>query len=147
MNTSGKGFVPWLRDIRNSSRLAYLLIMGSRVLSSAMNLLWIRLLLGAMGVPLNGLFLTFQSVAQLGGLGDLGLGGAVGVQAGQYLGQGRQAELRKFLAAARTVFLLLALIIGGGFLLLSPRCRSGCATMSSRARARSNCSSPSARWA
>jgi O-antigen/teichoic acid export membrane protein len=115
-----RGLGQRLRDVRSSSRLAFVLHLGSRVLMSLMSLLWIRLLVSAMGLELNGLFLRFQSVAQLGGLGDLGMGGAVAVQAGQYLGQGKQEELRKFLAAARTVFLLLALSVGGGFLLLSP---------------------------
>ncbi|MDB6112751.1 MAG: hypothetical protein JWR69_4501, partial [Pedosphaera sp.] len=120
VSPAGRGLGQRLREVRSSSRLAFTLHLTTRVLMSLMSLLWIRLLVPAMGMPINGLFLQFQSVAQLGGLGDLGMGGAVAVQAGQYLGQGKQEELRKFLAAARTVFLLLALTVGGGFLLLSP---------------------------
>src|SRR4051794_10731931 len=117
---AGTGLGQRLRDIRSSSRLAFILHLASRILMSLMALVWTRLLLGTMGKPLFGLFLSFQSVAQMGGLGDLGMGGAVGIQAGQYLGQGKQRELQDFLPAARAVFLLLALTVGGGFLLLSP---------------------------
>ncbi|MDB6109534.1 MAG: hypothetical protein JWR69_1284 [Pedosphaera sp.] len=116
----GNGISRWLRGVRSSPRLAFALSTLSRILISLMSLLWTRLLLAAMGKPLNGLFLSYQSVAQLGGLGDLGMGGAVAIQTGQYLGQGKQEELRSFLSATRTVFLLLSLGVGGGFLLLSP---------------------------
>ena len=112
----------WLWEQRTSSRLAYLLQVGSRILTSALALFWIRLLVGAMGIPLNGLFLAFQSVFSLGGLGDLGMGGAVSLRVGQYLGAGKskEAELQKFLASARMVFLLLAVACGVGVLALSP---------------------------
>src|SRR6202008_436395 len=88
--------------------------------TSALTLFWTPLLLGAMGKPLNGLFLSFQSVAQLGGLGDLGMGGAVAIKAGQCLGENKPEALQNFLASARTVFLLLGLMVSGSVLLLSP---------------------------
>jgi O-antigen/teichoic acid export membrane protein len=115
-----KGLTLWLWKQRNSARLAYILTLSTRMLSSFMGLIWIRLLVGAMGQELNSVYLAYQKVISLGGLGDLGIGGAVGIRAGQYLGQGKEEELRKFLASARTVFLILAFTIGGGFLLLSP---------------------------
>jgi O-antigen/teichoic acid export membrane protein len=115
-----KGLKRWLREQRASTRLAYALQLCSRVGGSLTNLVWIRLLLGAMGGKLMGKYLVFQSVISLGGLGDLGMGGAVGIRAGQHLGQRDEAGLKEFLASARTVFLLLALVVGGGFILLSP---------------------------
>ncbi len=115
-----KGFARWLRSHRGSSRLAFLLHLSVRFLTSAMALLWARLILRAMGSQLNGLFLAFQSAAQLGGLGDLGMGGTVAIKAGQYLGNKDSRALNDFLASARTVFLLLSLLVSGGFLVLSP---------------------------
>ena len=109
-----------LWEQRNSARLAYVLHFVTRLATSALNLVWIRLLVGAMGQQLNSLYLAFQSVVTLGGLGDLGMGGAVGIRTGQYLGQGKEAELKKFLASARAAFLILALLAGGGMLALSP---------------------------
>jgi O-antigen/teichoic acid export membrane protein len=114
------GLVPWLRRIRNSSRLAFMLQLGARIATSLMALIWTRLLLRAMGKPLYGLFLSFQNIAQLGGVGDLGMGGAVNIQTGQYLGQGRHEELKQFLSAARAIFLTLALSVAAGFLVFMP---------------------------
>jgi O-antigen/teichoic acid export membrane protein len=114
------GLKRWLRGQRTSTRLAYALQLGSRICASFMGLIWIRLLLAAMGRPLNGVLLAFQNVVTLGGLGDLGMGGAVGIRTGQYLGQGDEAGLKKFLVSARAVFLLMALTVGGGFLVFSP---------------------------
>lgn len=115
-----KGIWLWCWQQRNSSRLAYVLTLGTRLLSSLMGLIWIRLLVPAMGQDLNSVYLAYQKVISLGGLGDLGIGGAVSIRAGQYLGQGKNEELQRFLASARTVFLMLACTAGGGFLLLSP---------------------------
>ncbi len=98
---------------------------GTRIFSSFMAVICIRLLVGAMGHKMNSLFLAFQNVLSFGGLGDLGMGGAVGIRTGQYLGAGKEkeAELQRFLAAARTVFLLLALVVAGSVV---PECRRGC---------------------
>jgi O-antigen/teichoic acid export membrane protein len=115
-----KGLKRWLREQRTSTRLAYALQLCARISASATSLVWIRLLLGAMGKQLFGNYLLFQNVISLGGLGDLGMGGAVGIRAGQHLGRRDEAGLKEFLASARSVFLLLALVMGGGFLLLSP---------------------------
>jgi hypothetical protein len=117
-----KGLRQWLLEQRNASRLALLLQMGTRVLSSFMGMIWIRLLVGAMGQEMNSLFLAFQSVLSFGGLGDLGMGGAVGVRTGQYLGAGvdKEQEMHKFLAAARTVFLLIAVVVAASVFLTSP---------------------------
>ena len=115
-----KGLKRWLQEQRASTRLAYALQLGSRICASLAGLIWTRLLVGVMGHPLNGVLLAFQNVTSLGGLGDLGMGGAVGIRTGQYLGKSDQAGLKEFLASARTVFLVLALAVGGGFLMLSP---------------------------
>ncbi len=85
-----------------------------------MGLLWTRLIVGAMGQPLHSAFLAFQSLATLGGLGDLGMGGAVGLRVGQFLGQRREKDAREFLNSTRAVFVLLAALAGVGLLLCSP---------------------------
>ena len=98
-----------------------MLQLGTRVLTSLLALVWTKLLLRAMGNTLNGLFVSFQSAAQLGGVGDLGMGGAINIQTGQYLGKADQEELQRFLASARAIFLTLALAASAGFLVLMPR--------------------------
>lgn len=110
----------WLLEQRSSPRLAFLLQIGCRVLTSLCSLLWIPLLLGSMGKALNGLLLTFQSITSMGGLGDLGMGGLVNIQTSRMLGQGKDAELRKFLAAARAFFGIMALLGMSIFLVISP---------------------------
>ena len=115
-----KGLKATLWEQRNTTRLAYVLQIGTRLLTSVMSLMWIRLLVGAMGVEVNDAYLRFQKLITLGGLGDLGMGGVVGIRVGQELGRGAEKELPKFLATARGVFLLLAAAVGAGVLLLSP---------------------------
>lgn len=110
----------WLKRERSSTRLAFLLQTISRLATAGLALVWTRLLLQAMGVELNGLWLAFQAVATLGGLGDLGMGGAVGITTGRMLGQKDDDALQRFLAGARALFLLLAAVSAGGVLLLSP---------------------------
>lgn len=105
---------------RSSPRLAFLLQIGCRVLTSLCSLLWIPLLLNSMGTALNGLLLNFQAITSMGGLGDLGMGGLVNIQTSRMLGQGKEPELRKFLAAARAFFGITALVTGAAFLLISP---------------------------
>ncbi|MBI3882127.1 MAG: hypothetical protein HY301_18965 [Verrucomicrobia bacterium] len=113
-------FIQWLHRERSSARLGFLLQIATRALGSLFSLLWTRLLLDAMGLALNGLFLTFRSLAALGGLGELGMGAAVALRAGQLLGRGEDRELREFLAVARAVFVLLAVAAGGIFFALTP---------------------------
>ncbi len=110
----------WLLAQRSSPRLAFLLQIVCRVLTALCSLLWIRLLLKAMGPALNGLFLNFQSITTLGGLGDLGMGGLVNIRTSRLLGQGKEAELRSFLAAARAFFGIMALLAGAVFLVIAP---------------------------
>ncbi len=113
-------FIGWLKQQRSSTRLAFVLQTGSRVFGAVTGLLWTRLLLGAMGDTLFGYFLAYQTVVTLGGLGDLGMGGAIGLKTGQDLGRGDERGLRDFLAGARAVFLLLALTAGLGLLAAAP---------------------------
>ena len=103
-----RGLLSWLQEQRSSTRLAFLLQTASRLTTAALTLLWTRLLVQAMGVELNGLWLAFQAVATLGGLGDLGMGGAVNIRAGRLIGQNDEAGLQQFLASARALFLVLA---------------------------------------
>jgi O-antigen/teichoic acid export membrane protein len=90
------------------------------MLTSLCSLLWIRLLLKSMGPALNGLLLNFQAITSLGGLGDLGMGGLVNIQTSRMLGQGKEEELRRFLAAARAFFGSIALVSGLIFLVIAP---------------------------
>ena len=115
-----KGLKAWLWERRNTTRLAFVLQIGTRLLTSVLSLIWIRLLVGSMGAPLNSVFLAFQKLLTLGGLGDLGMGGVVGIRVGKGLGRGEENELQSFLAPARGMFLMLAAAVGGGVLLLSP---------------------------
>jgi hypothetical protein len=78
------------------------------------------MLVGAMGTALYANYLDFQRIITLGGLGDLGMGGVVGIRTGQLMGPEKQSELQKFLACARAAFLILAILAGGTMLALSP---------------------------
>jgi O-antigen/teichoic acid export membrane protein len=73
-----------------------------------------------MGKTLNGAFLSFQSIATLAGLGDLGMGGMLNIHTSRLLGQGKQAELRVFLARARAFFLVMAVVGFVAVLLVLP---------------------------
>ncbi|MFM2082369.1 MAG: hypothetical protein RL380_1060, partial [Verrucomicrobiota bacterium] len=110
----------WLHRNRTSVRVAFVLQMCSMLAGVGLSLGWSRWLLRAMGDELNGLFLTFQGVTRLGGLGDLGMGGAVALRAGQLLGERDERGLRSFLAQARGLFALLGLSSLGVVLVCSP---------------------------
>src|SRR5882724_5648665 len=112
--------VKWLRNNRTSTRLAFILQFSVRLSASVLGFFWIRLLVGAMGTALYGQYLAFQKIVTLGGLGDLGMGGVVGIRTSRLLGQEKQEELLKFLSAARAAFLILAILAGGTMLALSP---------------------------
>ena len=73
-----------------------------------------------MGNETYGICIAFLSVSQLGGLGDPGVSGAVGIRMLQYLARGEEAAGRRFLANARGVFLGLALLCLVGFLVAAP---------------------------
>jgi len=115
-----KRLTTWLLGQRSSPRLAFLLQVACRLLTALCQIVWIRLLLRAMGPALNGLLLNFQSITSLGGLGDLGMGGLVNIQTSRLLGQGKDAELRKFLAGVRAFFGIMAVLSTGIFLVVSP---------------------------
>jgi O-antigen/teichoic acid export membrane protein len=115
-----KRAVKWFRNQRSSTRLSFLLQICCRILLSLFAFIWTPLLLGSMGKSLNGLFLNFQKMASLGGLGDLGMGGVVNIRTSRLLGQGRENELRSFLNAARGVFFIMAVLAGVIFLVVSP---------------------------
>src|SRR5208337_1612031 len=98
-----RGLLRWFLRQRTSTRVAFVLQIGCRILYSGFSLLWTPLLLSSMGKSLNGLFLNFQKMASLGVVGDLGMGGLINIRTSRLLGQGKQPELRAFLAATRTV--------------------------------------------
>jgi O-antigen/teichoic acid export membrane protein len=110
----------WLQRNRTSARMAFVWRMTSMGLGSIISLVWARLLLHAMGKPLMGLFQTFQALSRLGGLGDLGITGALSLKVGTMLGRREDAGLRSLLASARTLFLLMAGILCVLFIGLSP---------------------------
>ena len=110
----------WLLANRTSVRLAFAFRLFGMFAGSLFSLLWTRLLLRAMGDALFGLFLSFQSVTRLGGLGDLGMSGAVALRAGQHLGRGENDQLQRFLASARSLFLLFSVLAVAVFIALSP---------------------------
>lgn len=112
--------IVWLQRNRTSVRLAFGLGLAFRLASVGLSLFWSRLLLHTMGDALNGLFIAFQGVARLGGLGDFGTGGAVGLRAGQMLGKGDETQLRVFLANARSLLLALGGAVFISLLALSP---------------------------
>ncbi len=82
---------------------------GTRVATSLISLVWTRLLLQALGTQVFGLLMAFQAFTSLGGLGELGMGGAVGLRVGRGLANRESAALRDFLATARSLFLVLGL--------------------------------------
>ncbi len=112
--------IDWLRKNRTSARVAFglrLFVMGANGVGS---MVWTRLLLRAMGNQMNGLFIAYQAVVSLGGLGDLGMGGAVALRAGQALGRRDETGLRSFLANARSVFFILSLCTFAALFVLAP---------------------------
>lgn len=109
----------WLQQHRSSARIAFLLQLGTRLGSSLLNLIWARLLVGAMGPALNGVFINFQAVVGFAGLGDLGMGHAVAFKTGQLLAERDHDKLQRFLAVARGMFMLLAVIGTAIFVLLA----------------------------
>jgi len=110
----------WFQRHRSSVRLAFILQIVFRAFSSLLALVWAPLLLGSMGKALYGQFLSFQSVASLGGLGDLGMGGAVNIQVNRLLGQRDHSTLQLFLASARGVFLIMSATVTAMLLVLAP---------------------------
>lgn len=110
----------WLQRNRTTVRVAFILRMVAMAAGSIFSLLWYRLLVHAMGKSLNGAFLIFQGMTRLGGVGDLGVSGALALKAGLMLGAGDETGLRKLLASARSLFLFLACALCVVFLALSP---------------------------
>src|SRR5579871_2911527 len=57
----------WVWDHRASTRMAYGLQLASRAFTSALSLVWIPLMIGAMGPELYGINYSFQRLITLGG--------------------------------------------------------------------------------
>jgi len=110
----------WIIEQRTSIRLAFVLRVVAMVISAGLSLFWTRALLRSMGDALYGLFVSFLAVTRLGGLGDLGISGALAVRSGQAIGRGETDQLRTFLIGARSLFLLMIVGLSGIFLALSP---------------------------
>jgi len=123
--STSRGIVPpklkqWLFANRTTVRLAFILRLFSMAVNSTASLAWTRLLLRVMGDHCFGLFMSFQSAATLGGLGDFGITGALAIRTGQAMARGEQESLRRFLAGARSLFLLMIMVLSGLYLVLSP---------------------------
>src|SRR5258705_2851210 len=101
----------WLKGQRSSTRIAYVLQMITRVGHALLSFLWTPLLIGAMGKARYGTFLSFQSVATLGGLGDLGMGGAINIETSRLLGKNEIPALQRFLSVARAAFAGMAIVV------------------------------------
>src|SRR5947208_6209490 len=95
MNSVVSRIASWLQRNRTSVRMAFMLRMVSMTLGIFLGLLWTRLLIRSMGDPVYGLFVSFQGVTRLGGLGDLGLSGAVALIVNTRLGRGEDEDLQK----------------------------------------------------
>src|SRR5262249_19516508 len=110
----------WLMSVRTSVRIAFALRLFAMGAGSLLSLVFYRVLLRAMGDSLNGLFLTVSGLARLGGLGDLGMSGAISVRVTQMLGRGEERQVRELLASARSLFLFIGALVFVLFVLLSP---------------------------
>lgn len=110
----------WLLDQRTSVRLAFILNVIAMGTNALLSLLWTRALLKVLGDSTYGLFLSFLGVTRLGGLGDLGVTGAVAIRSGQAIGRGDIDWLRSFLPAARALSLVVILLLSLAFLVTSP---------------------------
>jgi O-antigen/teichoic acid export membrane protein len=110
----------WLQRHRTSVRWAFILRIATMAGGALFSLLFYRLQLRAMGDALNGAFVSFQAVAALGGLGDFGITGAVTIIATKMLGEGKNEQLKKLLSTARTMTILIAVLLCAIFAALSP---------------------------
>src|ERR1041385_3528275 len=113
-------FRKWVQRNRASTRLACVLRALTLVFGALLSLWWARVLVRTLGEGLYGAYLVFARATQLGGLGELGISGAVGMRAQQHLARGEEESGRVLLANARGVFLLLAAVVCGVFIALSP---------------------------
>jgi O-antigen/teichoic acid export membrane protein len=112
--------VSWLQRNRTSVRMAFILRMAVMTAGIFFSLLFTRLLLRSMGDSVYGLYISFQGITRLGGLGDLGLSGAVALIVNMRLGKGEDDYLRELLSSARMLFLFLAFALCAVFAVLSP---------------------------
>jgi len=105
------GFRNWLWMIRDSSRIAFILRCAGLLGNTLLFLLWNRLLLQTLGDAAFGTFMAFMAFMGLAGLGNFGLGGAVAMRAGQFLGAGDEKGLKEFLASARAFYVVVAVLV------------------------------------
>lgn len=79
----------WLWRNRTASRLAFLLRTASLAVTAVSALFWARMLVQTLGKEVYGLYLSFLSVAQPGGVGDLGISGGLGMRTAALNGDSR----------------------------------------------------------
>jgi O-antigen/teichoic acid export membrane protein len=109
----------WAATQRSSVRLALILRIITMVAGAVLSLVWTRLLLRSMGDFSFGVFQSFSAVTRLGGVGDLGITGALAVKVGQGIAR-EDEKLEHYLPAARALVFLVALVLGSVFLIFSP---------------------------
>ena len=81
--------------------------------NSILTLAWTRLTLRAMGDGPYGLFVSFLSIPTLGGLGDFGIAGALAIRTGQAVARGQEESLRRLIAGARGLMLMVGGALAG----------------------------------
>src|SRR5215211_3597909 len=113
-----RGIIGWLWQRRDSARTAFILRVVTMVLGMVLSLYWIRVLTGVLGPELYGLFMSFMAVTRVWTLGEAGLGSAVALLVIPMLAQQRHEELVRFIAAARTLFVILSALFAGVMLCL-----------------------------
>jgi len=110
----------WLQRNRTSARMAFVWRIVAMGMGAVFSFVWWRVLVHSMGDALMGLFVNFQALTRLGGLGDFGITGALSLRVGTMLGRRDEAGLRALLASARALFLLIAGVLCVVFVSLSP---------------------------
>jgi len=110
----------FIYNIRASKKNASIYKIISISVSAILSLFWARVLVREMGVMYYGMFITFIAITRFGGLGDLGVGGAVSLRTSQFIGRGEMDELGKFLDTARAFFFTMSIVLAIGFVALSP---------------------------
>jgi O-antigen/teichoic acid export membrane protein len=101
-------FPAWWRENRTSARAAFALRAVSMVVGGALGLVWMRILLHALGPEKYGTYLSFLAYLGIATAGELGMGAAVAIRTTQLLARGDFDELRRVHGTARRAFVLVA---------------------------------------
>src|SRR3954470_4409302 len=105
-------FPAWWRENRTSARAAFALRALAMVVGAGLGLLWMRILLHALGPEKYGTYLSFLAYLGIATAGELGMGAAVAIRTTQLLASGELDELRRVHGTARRAFALVASVFG-----------------------------------